>query len=213
LVLPADSYLEKVPDESTRAVHSVFQDEIEAAPPKMSHHLPSARFATLYPQRSSNNAVPPSRHKKYRAQNVLAIDHSNTLSSHVLRPRLDSSSSYCQLCQGRDGGLQARSLALPAVPSAVGSGTFASSKPDSMNSAAQLENEGFQNYVMLSKRLRSFRLQQNVSLIELANKSRVPFQVLADYEQGWQQPDQTTLQRLALALGVQITELLSIATR
>jgi len=143
----------------------------------------------------------------------VVIASGNALSKHTLCKLVESSPSSSRPNHGRVDGPQVSSHGLGAAHSAVQSATFDSGKRDHLGSAAQLAHQEFLNHVMLSKRLRSVRLRKNVSIIDLAKKSRVPLQVLADYEQGWQQPDQTTLQRLALALDVQITELLSIATR
>lgn len=63
------------------------------------------------------------------------------------------------------------------------------------------------NDLMFSRRLRSLRLRQNLSLFDLAQRSGVPIQFLADCEQGCQEPNGTILQRLALALGVQSSKL------
>lgn len=65
----------------------------------------------------------------------------------------------------------------------------------------------FSNDLMFSRRLRSLRLRQNLSLFDLAQRSGVPIHFLADCEQGCQEPDGTILQRLALALGVQSSKL------
>jgi hypothetical protein len=188
-----------------------------ALSPEMSNHPPSARveqgYSTLYTQPSSSNTIPPSRHRKYRAKNVVVIAGDNALSKHTLSKLVESSPSSSRPRHGRGEGVQVSSHGLPAVRSAVQSATFDLGKRDQVGSAAQLTDPEFLNNLMLSKRLRTIRLQKNISIIDLAKKSRVPLQVLADYERGWQQPDQTMLQRLALALDVHITELLSIATR
>ena len=63
------------------------------------------------------------------------------------------------------------------------------------------------NDLMFSRRLRSLRLQQNLSLFDLAQRTEVPVQFLADCEQGRREPTGTILQRLALALGMQSSKL------
>ena len=174
----------------------------------MSHHLPSARvehagFAPLHTRPNPTN-IPPPRHKKYRAKNILVIASGSAPSNHTVR-KLVRSSSDSRRCHQQVEVFQVSSQVLQAV--------LDSCRRAHLGDPGTLARRQFLSDVMLCKRLRSIRLQNNLSLIELSKKSRVPLQVLADYEQGWQQPDQTTLERLALALHVQITELLSIATK
>lgn len=74
--------------------------------------------------------------------------------------------------------------------------------PDACSDFGRLSND-----LMFSKRLRTLRLRQNLSLFELAERSDLPVQFLADCEQGRQQPNGIMLQRLAVALGVQSRKL------